>query len=375
MRTIALIITLISMALITLQGRARSQSIDNADSIFNKGRRIREILSDKYPADSVFIGATLGYRQLGGEVEEVFLREFSYCTPENAAKQRVVHPEAGIWNWQRIDSFVSFAENNNVVLRLHGPIGPQCSIWAETDSRTADELEQNMTEFITAMCIRFNSNKNVKWMDVVNETVEKDGSWHGDKPGTGGWENPWVKMGYNGDKNGTPLYIMKAFKIATEYAPDIKLIYNQNHQLQAPMWEKVKSTILYLRSLGYRVDGVGWQAHLSSKMPVYNDPEQMSFLSDLIDWAHANSLEFHITEIDCNIENLSDEELMLQAQAYANILTVLLDKRHSGVIAFNSWGLTDRYGPKIDRRPYIFDEFLDPKPAYFAVREVLEHHW
>jgi GH35 family endo-1,4-beta-xylanase len=375
MRTIALIFILISLALISLQGRAQSQSIDTTETFFNRGRRIREILSAKYSTDSVYIGATFGYGQLGGPVEELFLQEFSYCTPENAAKQRVVHPEPGVWKWEQIDSFVSFATKNNVVLRLHGPIGPQCSIWAETDSRTPGEMEQNLTEFLTALCKRFNGDKNVLWMDVVNETVEKDGSWHGDIPGTGGWENPWVKMGYNNDPDRTPLYIIKAFQIATENAPDIKLIYNQNNQLQVPMWEKVKSTILYLRSLGYRVDGVGWQAHLSSKSPIYNDPEQLSFLSDLIDWAHANSLEFHVTEIDCNIENLSDEELMLQAQAYANVLKVLLDKRHSGVIAFNSWGLTDRYGPKIEKRPYMFDEFLHPKPAYFAVREVLEHHW
>jgi endo-1,4-beta-xylanase len=375
MRTILSIFIFISLALINLQERAKSRSINNTAAPISDNRRtIREIMSDKYPTDSVFVGATLGYKLLGGEVEKLFLREFSYCTPENAAKQRVVHPEPDVWNWERIDSFVSFAAKNNIVLRLHGPIGPQCSIWAETDNRTAAELEKNMTEFMTALCQRFNGNKNVLWMDVVNETVERDGSWHGDKPGVGGWENPWVKMGYNDDPNGTPLYIIEAFKIATENAPDIKLIYNQNYQLQEPMWEKVKSTILYLRSLSYRVDGVGWQAHLSSRSPIYNDPEQLSFLSDLIDWAHANSLEFHITEIDCNIENLSDEELILQAQAYSNVLKVLLSKRHSGVIAFNSWGLTDRYGPKIDKRPYMFDENLNPKPAYFAVKDVLENY-
>lgn len=369
------ILICISFALITLQDRVRPQSANiTAAAYFNNGRTIREILSDSYPTDSVFIGATLGYKLLGGEVEKLFLKEFSYCTPENAAKQRVIHPKPGVWNWAHIDSFVSFAAKNNIVLRLHGPIGPQCSIWAETDNRSASELEQNMTEFMTALCKRFNGNKNVLWMDVVNETVEKDGSWHVDKPGTGGWENPWVKMGYNDDPNGTPIYIIKAFKIATVNAPDIKLIYNQNYQLQELMWDKVKSTILYLRSLGCRVDGLGWQAHLSSNSPIYNDPEQLSFLSDLIDWAHANSLEFHITEIDCNIENLSDEELMLQAQAYANVLKVLLGKRHSGVIAFNSWGLTDRYGPKIDKRPYMFDEDLNPKPAFFAVKGVLENY-
>ena len=32
--------------------------------------------------------------------------------------------------------------------------------------------------------------------------------------------------------------------------------------VQQKMWDKVKETILYVRSKGYRVDAIGWQAHL-----------------------------------------------------------------------------------------------------------------
>ena len=333
---------------------------------------IKEHLAEAFPSDSVFIGATFGFRLLGSEVEKTFLREFTYCTPENEIKQRVVHPEPEVWNWEPIDAFISWAEKNDITLRLHGPIGPQCSVWAEEDHRTARELEMNMTEFMTAVCKRFNGHKNVRWLDVVNETVQKDGSWHGPLPGVGGWENPWLKMGYHNDPSHTPLYIIKAFEIAGKYAPDIKLIYNHNHQLQEPMWEKVKSTVLYLRSLGLRVDGIGWQAHLKSDEPIFNDPEKLAFLSSLIEWAHNQKLEFHITEIDCNIKDLSENELALQAQAYANILNVLLAHRHTGVVGFNSWGITDKFGPKPGKNPYMFDINLQPKPAYFAIQKVLE---
>ena len=66
------------------------------------------------------------------------------------------------------------------------------------------------------------------------------------------------------------------------------------------MWDKVKETILYIRSKGYRVDGIGWQAHIglsaSNKAILENTDEELRKLSDLIDWAHKNNLEFHITE-------------------------------------------------------------------------------
>ena len=50
------------------------------------------------------------------------------------------------------------------------------------------------------------------------------------------------------DENGFPKYIVKAFEISTKYAPNVKLVYNQNAGMQKPMWDRLKETILYLRS-------------------------------------------------------------------------------------------------------------------------------
>ena len=43
----------------------------------------------------------------------------------------------------------------------------------------------------------------VKWMDVVNETVEEMENGL-EKPGNDKWENPWTQIGLNED--GIPLY-------------------------------------------------------------------------------------------------------------------------------------------------------------------------
>ncbi len=332
---------------------------------------IKAILEENYPSNNVFIGATLGYADLGTNTENLFLKDFTYSTSRNFAKQSYIHPEPNVWKWDRVDNFIFFGEKHNIDLRLHSPISPQASRWAKTDTRTAQELDENMTEYMTALCEKINTIETIKWMDVVNETIERNGEWFKDKPGVEAWENPWVKMGY--DNYGVPLYITKAFEIANKYAPNISQIYNQHGGMEPVMWENVKKTILYLREKGYRVDGLGWQGHLKENSRVVDDPENLEYLAELIDWAHENNLDFHITEFDYHLKTGDNtlENYEKQAEAYSAILKTVLQKRESGVVTFNLWGITDAGDSKNAHR-YIYDENNNPKPAYFAIKKTLE---
>ena len=339
---------------------------------------VKSILKKSYDTDRLFIGATLNSKQLGTASEKLFLKHYTYTTPENCGKQAAVHPEPGKWKWDRIDSMISFAEKNSVVVRLHGPISPQASKWAKGDSRTVVELDKNMTEYMTAQCKRFNGKSVVKWMDVVNETVNRDGTWFGPKPGTSQWENPWLKIGLNGD--GMPKYIVKAFEIATKHAPDKKLIYNQHGGMEPKMWDRVKKTILYLRKKGARVDGIGWQGHLrAGKKDPSQNAKDLKYFAELVDWAHRNKLEFHVTEIDYWVksekEMTSSKDTKYQAKGFANILKALLKRRKNGVVAFNSWNVQDRISKGKTYKhfcSYMFDVDGKAKPAYGAVLKVLK---
>ena len=229
-----------------------------------------------------------------------------------------------------------------------------------------------MIDFFTALCKKMNKEPSVKWMDVVNETITPDGKWFEERPGTHKWENPWEQIGR--DKNDVPLYITKAFEIANRYAPNVSQVFNQHGGMEPKMWEKVKQTILYLKSEGYRVDGLGWQAHLRSDINLAMDEKQLKYFSSLIDWAHKNDLDFHVTEIDYKIisNSKSSKSFSDQAAAYANILKVLLAKRDNGVVTFNTWGMVDgKKGKHHDKDRFIFDRNLQPKPAYFSIKEVL----
>jgi arylsulfatase A-like enzyme/GH35 family endo-1,4-beta-xylanase len=291
-----------------------------------KGTPIRQIVEKNFPKHNVFIGCTVSHQSIPGPVSDLLAQQFSYTTPANAVKQSAVHPTPGKWDWSKINKVIKFAEKNDMVVRLHGPVSPQSSKWAKEDNRTADELLQNMTEYMTAECKHFQGNKVVKWMDVVNETVDKGGKWFGPKPGVDQWENPWLKIGLNED--GIPIYIVKAFEIATKYAdPNIKLVYNQHLTMEPAVWEKIKSTVLYLKKKGLRVDAIGWQAHLKEDNNVGLDPKALKYLGDLIDWTHQNGMEFHVTEIDYAMKGIYDKAAAdKQAIAYTNVLKVLLAK-------------------------------------------------
>ena len=327
------------------------------------------------PKNKLKIGATLNHYGLNSKKEELFLKDFNFLTPANAAKQSRLHPNPGVWQWDRTEDFLEFSKENQLTVRIHGPISPQASKWAKEDHRTAKELERVMVDFMTASAKRYNQEPNVKYMDVVNETILPNGDWFGPKKGTNLWENPWLKMGL--DKNGFPNYIVKAFEIATEHAPNVKLVYNQNAGMQKPMWNKVKETILYLRSKGLRVDGIGWQGHLKLSRTtgqfVDNTDQAMLDLSKLIDWAHANNLDFHITELDYKVSDLSNlsNELQLQAELYQKIINVLQSKVDSGVVTLNLWDLGQRLKKPSTYFQSIYDANFNPTPAYTVIKNAI----
>lgn len=327
-------------------------------------------------ANKLLIGATLNYNDLYSQKGKLYLKDFKYLTTANEAKQPKIHPQPNVWNWKEIDEIVQFANTNKLAVRLHGPISPQASKWAKEDSRTAQELENNLVEFATAFAKHFNNEPSVKWMDVVNETVLGNGDWFGPLPGTNEWENPWLKMGL--DENGYPLYILKAFEIATKNATNIKLVYNQHVGLETEMWDKVKRTVLYLRSKGYRVDGIGWQAHLlmGAKRQdfVDNTDATMLKLANLIDWAHQNKLAFHVTELDYLVKDTTvlEAERLIQKRVYQKLVDVLLEKSKNGEVTLNLWDMGERSKDGLGSFQSIYDSNLNPTPAYSVIKEAIE---
>ncbi len=332
--------------------------------------RLREIVAEKYSDNSVIIGCTTGSWAFGTSTGLTMDREFSYVTPENDFKQWSIHPDPSTWGWDQADAWIQHIADNKQVLRMHCPVSPQCSQWAKDDTRTAEELETNLREYFQAICERYNGIPGFEYMDVVNETTLND-DWHKDKPGTD-WECPWYKIGLDTDTNKTPIFIKMAFEIAHEYAPDIKFIYNHHEDMnRAGSWRLIKETIGYLRDAGLRVDGIGWQAHVNNG---WATPENLNKLRDLIDWAHSNNLEFHITEASVWLKDgVTEETLEEQAATYRAIIEVLLEKHSTGKVGWNTWHIDDGNGWHIEWYPSLFDSNYVAKPTYYAIQQTLEN--
>lgn len=357
------------LSIVTLLIFFQTYSETNAQLPIPEGRRLRDIVAENYPEGKLLIGATTGAWGLTEFIGDVMDREFSYVTPENDFKHSVIRANHDSWNWSRADAWLQHIKDNNQTLRIHGPIAPQCSNWAKEDNRTAEELSEELDTFMTALCQRYNGVEGIKYLDVVNEIALDDGSWFGPRIGTDQWENPWLKIGQDDDPNKTPLYIKQAFAIANEYAPDLKQIINNHCHPGTAGMEKVKETALYLRDRGYRIDGIGWQAHVEVGWATQGN---LQHLRDLIDWCQERNLEFHITEFDAWILNPTTQTLEGQAYTYKAIMDVLLEKLDTITIGWNTWHITDASGWQIERIPSLFDENYKPKPAYYAFQLALE---
>ena len=134
-----IILIIIAVNFSFAQNRAKSTKLVNTSDI-PSGERLRSLVEKNFPDGNVFIGATTSFKASSGPLGEILAREFSYITPANDFKQTQVHPEPGKWNWENSDGWLKFAKKHNQIIRVHGPISPQCSKWAKADNRTAERL-------------------------------------------------------------------------------------------------------------------------------------------------------------------------------------------------------------------------------------------
>lgn len=349
------------------------------------GRRYKDIVADKYP-NNVFIGGTIHYSELDGSKGKLLNDEFSYITPANIYKQSHIHSKPNKWQWQAPDDWIQRAKENNQLVRLHGPISPQSSKWIKNDARTAEELETMLVEFMTALTKRYNNEPHVKWLDVVNETITEQGTWFGPKPGVTAWENPWTKMGFITDiparfpllrKQGVPKYIVQAFEIANQYAPNLKLVLNQHRMTSPESIALMKELVMYLRDKGLRVDAIGWQAHLRDEYVAFADAksDEITRFDRLIKWAHQHNLEFHVTENNIHVKNNKPYQAEIVAKAFANIAQTVINNHKTGVVSWSLWTLADAphfNNPNITTLG-LWDKNFKAKQAYYEVQKVLEN--
>jgi endo-1,4-beta-xylanase len=374
----------------------------------NKEQSLKEVYKDHFLIGNILAGGfhpeDPAYRE---DVKEqaILKREYNCLTAENNTKMMFVQPKEGSFHFKGADAVIDIAEANGMDVVGHALVWhamvPDWIFKAADGSEVSREvLIQRMRTHIHTVVGRYKGR--IKYWDVVNEAV--DTKWVEDleaplnSDGTRPKkqiaflrESPWLKI-IGRD------YIEMAFRFAHEADPDALLIYNDYSMFEAPKARFVAGLVLHLKSKGLPIHGVGFQGHWHLKYP------SMAQLQKSIDILVSTGVKLSISELDVGVLPLVDnyegadvdktskansklnpyvngipqKVLDQQAKRYSKIFKLLL-KNSEHVERVTFWGVLDQYSwindwPVKGRTalPLLFDRSYKPKPAYFALKKLLQ---
>jgi endo-1,4-beta-xylanase len=331
----------------------------------------------------VSLGAAADADAIGDdEYRQLLIEHVNLVSTRGDLSMALVQPEPGIFDFDRADSIVDFAVENDLPVRVHELIGGAVPAWVRDGSWTPDSLGQVLRDHVTAVVGHFrdrNTGVVTQW-DVVGDAFLPDGS-----------PRPTIWQQVIGED-----YIRIAFEAARAADPDALLFYDDFYDDLAVTQDAVASgvtivpganaerstcdavakcvgvrdRIAALVASGVPIDGVGFQSHLFSP-----DPADFAQLSS---WVDELGLVWAITEFDVPLpitEVTSAESLRFQAGVYADALSACADAGNCDT--FVTWGISDRFSPIPAETggafggALWFDENGEPKPAFDAMAEVL----
>jgi len=252
-----------------------------------------------------------------------------------------------------------FAAKNNMTTRGHMLVWPaDLPDWVKNGNFSRDELTAILRNHITQIVTPYKGKIN-EWV-VVNEP----------------YFNPYRQNDIFYKTIGLD-YIEIAFRAARESDPSATLIYNDalNETAKGLTTQLTHQIVQMLKSKDL-IDGVGIEGHMLQYQPM---PDK----NDVIATMRSYGVPVYVTEFDVNLKDVSgtqEQRFAFQANAYKEMLEACLE---SGVCkGFTIWGISDKnsvwetqkgldgYSPKAN--PLLYDDNLNPKPAYFALLQVLQ---
>jgi len=304
--------------------------------------------------------------------KEIAAREFNLAAISTI--WHVLMPKQGEFDWSLPDSQAEFALSSGMEISGQSLVYSSfLSDWLKNGSFSREQLVSIVQENVKAIVNRYKG-KVTRW-NVVNEA----GFIY---PGWDFFEN---RIGRE--------YVEIAFKAARQADPSATLYYNDfgNETTKGPKYNQTKRIVDSLKEQSL-IDGVGLQMHVDA-LQSPNRPGEFAIKAgmtryraiagELIEGMKSYDMPVYITELDIDLRNITgtdDERFALQASIYTDVVEAALE---SGVCKeITVWGFGDKFswleqtefnGSK-NADPTIFDDKLQPKPAYFAIRDVLQKY-
>ena len=332
--------------------------------------------SSQEPPSLAELASPTGLR-IGFEVSPEILGDLRYTNlikrEANAGTVGVFWKQGGLhdidrdtYQWDRADSVVGFLQQANKEIYgtpLYWPADIHTPAWV-LEIQDPRELREVLEEHIATVVGRYAGT--VKQWVVVNEAFAFDGSLQ---------TSHWAKgLGTKG--------IRWAFEAAAAADPTAELIINDYGMVDkdARKFQAVRRQVRALRRAGVKVDGIGFQMHVSAGEVL--DPDFP--LEERLRSVLALGIKPYLTELDIVVADRdptldfqnqpvavkNEKNLQIQKDAYKKVVEIYRRTVPDGSIQV--WGITDIQSWLGEQRfPLLFDTDVMPKPAYFGVSEAL----
>jgi endo-1,4-beta-xylanase len=275
------------------------------------------------------------------------------------------NPAPGQFNFGWADEVIAFAPAHSM-RTLSYLVGTPPS-WALGANYSTQQLAAFTKDWITTVVGRYRGVIDT-WV-VFNEAIS--GTLYGSTPPEHFWANSFGSDFWP--------FIAQTFAWARAADPRSALILNdhENDGRNQPVSDGCYELVKYLLSQKTPIDGVGMEMHLAYIDPGISGPWSPQVFIDWVKKYQALGLQVFVTEFDVNMTGFKGtkaEEETWQATQYHDYLQAALD---AGIDNFTIFGLTDSTSwYTVTNRPHADALMLNgdytPKPAYFAVRDVLK---
>jgi endo-1,4-beta-xylanase len=284
-------------------------------------------------------------------------REFNVLVADNDMKFSYLQPTRGGYRFQRADEMVAFAESKQMRVRGHTLVwhsAYQLPGWLTTGNWTREQLIGILEDHISTVVGRYKG-RIYAW-DVVNEAFDEQGRMRA--------ESFWYqRLGRE--------YIEIAFRAAHAADPGAVLFYN-DYNLE---WRHAKSDSAYalvadFKARGVPIHGVGFQGHM-----LLDFPSRDALSAEMQRFAGLG-MKLEITELDIRMQlPATPDKLATQATRYREVVNVCLQSSACDTVVV--WGVHDGDSWVPSAFPgqgaaLLFDATMAPKPAYWAVHELLK---